>query len=90
MHTHVITTLARMLTIRMRYADRLSMRDDYPQSGAACDHMTLGRQSTCIARHRSYIELKFIAKHSQSKVPLYQLSEVVIATVIVPFVHSFL
>jgi hypothetical protein len=39
---------------------RLSMRDDYPQSRAACDHVTLGRQSTRIARHRSYIELKLI------------------------------
>jgi hypothetical protein len=24
---------------------RLSMRDDYPQSRVACDHVTLGRQS---------------------------------------------
>jgi hypothetical protein len=27
---------------------------------AACDHVTLIRQSTRIARHRSYIKLKFI------------------------------
>jgi hypothetical protein len=33
-----------------------------PTTRAACDHMTLDRRSTHIARHRSYIELKFI-KH---------------------------
>jgi hypothetical protein len=51
---------------------------------AAYDHMTLGRQSTRNARHRSYIKLKFIKNvcsscktlakpscYSQSKVPLY-------------------
>jgi hypothetical protein len=58
---------------------RLSMRDDYPQSRAACDHVTLGRQNIRIARHRSYIKLKLIknfcssckASYSQSEVPLY-------------------
>jgi hypothetical protein len=54
-----------------------------PTTRAACDHMTLSRQSTRIARYRSYIKLKFI-KHfcssckalakqvtRKSKVPLY-------------------
>jgi hypothetical protein len=31
-----------------------------PTTRAACDHVTLGRQSTRIARYRSYVELKFI------------------------------
>jgi hypothetical protein len=31
-----------------------------PTTQVACDHMTLGRQSTRIARHRSYIKLKCI------------------------------
>jgi hypothetical protein len=31
-----------------------------PTTRAACDHVMLGRQSTRIARYRSYIKLKFI------------------------------
>jgi hypothetical protein len=38
---------------------RPRMADDYPQSRAACDHVTrIG--NTRIARHRSFIKLKFI------------------------------
>jgi hypothetical protein len=33
---------------------------------AACDHLTLGRQSTHIASHRSYIKLEFIKSFCSS------------------------
>jgi hypothetical protein len=55
-----------MLTIRMRYAGWDRIREDYPQSRAACDHVTLGRHSTRIARHRSYIKLTFIKNFCSS------------------------
>jgi hypothetical protein len=45
---------------------RPSIRDDYPQFRAACVHVTIGRQSTHIARHRSYIKLNFIKNFCSS------------------------
>jgi hypothetical protein len=39
---------------------RPSMRDDYPQTRAACDHVTR------IARHHSFIKLKFIKNFCSS------------------------
>jgi hypothetical protein len=46
--------------LRLEYARRL------PTTRVACDHVTLGRQSTRIARHSSHIKLTFIKNFCSS------------------------
>jgi hypothetical protein len=59
-HTHVITALVRMLTIRMRYADWDWACETIAHNPRGLWSRDARRQSTRIERHRSYIKLKFI------------------------------